>query len=64
MSKGHANEIGNGKANQRDKESIDTNNSGGFRYSLSDTVRLNNKIELIIKDRYALSNVIWIVDSE
>jgi hypothetical protein len=64
MSKGNANEIVNGKANQRDKESTDTNNGGGFRYSLSDTVRLNNKIELIIKDRYALPNVIWIVDNE
>jgi hypothetical protein len=53
MLKGNVNEIVKGKANQRDKESTDTNNGGGFQYSLPDTVRLRKKIELIIKEHFS-----------
>jgi hypothetical protein len=53
MLRGNANEIVKGKANQRDKESTDTNNGGGFQYSLPDTVRLRKKIILIIKEHFS-----------
>jgi hypothetical protein len=53
MLRGNANEIMKGKANQRDKESTDTNNGGGFQYSLPDTVRLRKKIILIIKEHFS-----------
>jgi hypothetical protein len=47
------------KANQRDKDSTDTNNGGGYQYSLPDTVRLRNKIELIIKE-YFIRGATWL----
>jgi hypothetical protein len=49
---------------QRDKESTDTNNGGGFRYSLADSVRLNNKIELIIKEHFSRGATWFDIKSE
>jgi hypothetical protein len=61
MLKGNANEIVKGKANQRDKESTDTNNGGDFQYSLPDTVRLRKKIELSSRNTLVVERHGWIL---